>query len=88
MTVLSYLPALQKDTTATKQTKEDKKSNSVFRDVIFAIAEQRKEFGLLCVLFEKLFASWERQHRYNFWHNFTKNPVKPHLYDKFISVEN
>ena len=63
MTVLSYLPALhvQRDTTATKKTKEWKTSSLTFWDVIFTFARQNK-FRLPNVPVEELLVSWERQH--------------------------
>lgn len=80
MTVASYLPALhvQKDKTATKQTKELKTSSLIFWDVIFIFAKQNKELRLpyKCLL-NYLFP--EKDNTYNLWHNFAKNPVK-HYY--------
>lgn len=87
MTVLSHLPALhvQKETTATKQTKELKTSNLTFCDLIFTFAKQNK-FRLPNVLVEKFFVSWERQHS-QLLAQLCKESGEPYLHDKFISVE-
>ena len=75
--VFCYLPALHvlKDMTATKQTKESKTSNLTFRDVIFTFSRKNMEMNCrTCLLKSYLFP--EKDNTYNFWHNFTKNPVR------------
>lgn len=75
--VFCYLPVLHllKDMTAIKQTKEWKASNLTFWDVIFTFSRKNMEIDCrTCLLKSYLFPG--KDNTYNFWHNFTKNPVK------------